>query len=124
MRMPGSIGEHGQHAGGRREQQVLQILAEDLDGLFVGAVLQLQPDFGLDGRVEQALVGVLDGLLRGAASSRRGSRITCERSQASGCSLFELDLEAEDAFLGAAADGQHAVRRDLRGRLAVLARTS
>ena len=36
----------------------------------------------------------------------------------------QLDLEGQDFFLRAAANRQHAVRRDLRRRLAVLARTS
>ena len=64
VRMPGSRASTRQHAGGRREQQVLQILAEDLDGFFVGAVLQFQPHFGLDGGIQQALVGIFDGLFQ------------------------------------------------------------
>ena len=47
--------------GGRREQQVFQILAEDFDGFEIGALLQFEADFGLDGEIEQALVAILDG---------------------------------------------------------------
>ena len=60
VRMPGSMPSTLELSGGRREQQVFQILAEDLDGLFVRALFQFQPDFGLDRRVEQALVGIFD----------------------------------------------------------------
>ena len=67
--------QHGQHAGRRREQQVLQILAEHADGFLVGAVLQFQPDLGLDGRVQQPLVGIFDGLfeVRNPLARARGS---------------------------------------------------
>ena len=50
--------EHGELAGRRREQQVLQILAENLDGIGVGALLEFQADFRSDGAVEQPLPGV------------------------------------------------------------------
>ena len=41
-------------AGGD-EQQVLEIVAKDLDRLLVGALLQLQPHLGLNGGIQQAV---------------------------------------------------------------------
>ena len=51
-------------------------------------------------------------------------RRTCVREPGERLRRLQLDLESENAFLGAAADGQHAVRGNLGGRLAVIARTS
>ena len=79
VRMPGSIASTVSMPGRRREQQVLQVLAEDLDGLFVGAVLQLQTHFGLNRGVEQAVVGILDGLFQMRHPIARLLRITLLR---------------------------------------------
>ena len=86
-------------AGGRREQEIFQVFAEDLDGLLVGAILEFQADLGLDGGIEQAIVGVRDGAfqvrgpvaghtqdLRGQPGERAGGR--------------DLDLEGQHALIG------------------------
>jgi len=111
--------QHGHAAGGRGEQEILEVLAEDFDSLFVGTVLEFQADFGLDGGIEKTIVGVRDGALevrgpnawhaldlRGQPGERAGGR--------------EFDLEVQHPFVGAAANGEHPVGRDPGGRLAVL----
>ncbi len=40
--------QHGDRSGGRREQQVVQIVAEDRDGIGVGTLLQLKANFALN----------------------------------------------------------------------------
>ena len=47
--------------GGRREQQVIEIVAENFDGFGVGSLLQFEANFGLDRGIQQALPGVLNG---------------------------------------------------------------
>ena len=42
--------EHRDGAGGRGEQKVVEIVAEDLDGVGIGALLELEADLALDGR--------------------------------------------------------------------------
>ncbi len=41
--------QHGDRPGGRREQQVVQIVAKDGDGIGVGALLQFEANLALDG---------------------------------------------------------------------------
>ena len=53
--------QHGDRSGGRREQQVIKIVAEDVDGLGVGAALQLQANLALNGGIQQALPRVVNG---------------------------------------------------------------
>ena len=53
--------EHGELARGRGEQHVLQILAKNLDGVGIRALLQFQADLRRDGAVEQPLPGVFRG---------------------------------------------------------------
>ncbi len=60
VRRPGSTTDHAQRAGRRRQQQVLQILAEHANCFGIRAFLQLQPNFGLDREVEKPLPGVLN----------------------------------------------------------------
>ena len=110
--------QHRHPSRRRREQQVLQVLAKYLDGLFVGAVLQLQAHFGLDGGIQQPVVGILDRPLqvrhpvaRLAHHPRAQPRLRLLRVQ--------NDFKGQHTFLGAAPDGQHAMRRYLRRRLAV-----
>ena len=47
------------HRGG--EQQLPEVLAEDADGIHVGLELRLLQDFVRDGRLQETLVGVIDG---------------------------------------------------------------
>ena len=111
--------EHAELAGGRGEQQVLQVLAKHLNGVGVRALLQLQTDLGLDRQVEQALVGVLDGQLQ----VRRPVSWCLEDlalEASDGAQRVELDLEVKHLLVFAAANGQHAMGRDFRHRLAVV----
>ena len=55
--------QDGDRAGGRGEQEVLEVIAKDLDGVGVGALFELEAQLALDGRAEQALPGVVDGEL-------------------------------------------------------------
>src|SRR3984957_20892994 len=48
-------------SGGRRKQNVLEVIAKYLDGFGIGILLQLQARFALNRGIEQALPGVLDG---------------------------------------------------------------
>jgi hypothetical protein len=48
--------ENGELARGRGEQQILEILAENLDGIGIGALLEFQADLRSNGTVEQTLV--------------------------------------------------------------------
>src|SRR6266542_5808039 len=52
---PGVDSQHRDWPGWRRQQQVLQVVAEDLDGFRVGALFQFEADLPLDGRVQQSL---------------------------------------------------------------------
>ncbi len=111
--------QHGEQAGGRGEQQVLQVLAEDLDGLFVGAVFQFQPHFRLDGGIEQPVVGIFDGLFQVRRPlAQRAHHLRPQPRQR--LHRVHLDFEDEDALLGAAPYGQHAMRGNLAGRFAEL----
>ena len=110
--------EHGHASGRRGEEQVLQILAEDLNGLFVRAVFQFEADFGLDGGVEEAVVGVFDGLFE-VRGPRAGGAQDAGAEPGVGSGGIEFDLEGEHAFLGAAANGEHAVGGDFGGGLGV-----
>ena len=51
VRMPGSMPSTPSWPAGGESSRFSQVFAEDLDGFLVGAVLQLQPDLGLNGRV-------------------------------------------------------------------------
>ena len=53
--------EDGDGSGGRREQQIVQVVAEDGDGIGIGALLQFEANFALDGCVQQALPCVFNG---------------------------------------------------------------
>ena len=70
--------QHGDGAGGRREQQVVQVVAEDRDGVGVGALLQFKADLALDGGVQQTLPGVFNGqheLRRPVAGGAQNARL-------------------------------------------------
>jgi hypothetical protein len=111
--------QRGQHAGGRRKQQVLEILAEYFDRLFIRAVLQFEPHFGLDRRVEEPVVRIRDSLLQVRHPfPGRPDHLRAQPRQR--LFFLQLDLEGEHAFLCAAADREHPMRRDFAGGFAIL----
>ena len=115
----GIDGQDAQRPGGRGEQQVLQILAEDLDGVHVGALLEFQPNVGLNGEAEQPLVAILNRefeVRRPVAGRFEDLRFQV----GDGARGVQLNLEVDDVFVLAAADRQHTMRRNLRGRLAIV----
>ena len=110
--------QHGDGAGGRREQQILQIVAEDLDGIYVGSLLQFEANLALDGGVQQAFPSVFNGefeLRRPVAVGAQYAR----SEQADRAVRINLDEKIEDVFGLAAADGEHAVRGNRLHRLAI-----
>ena len=60
VRRPGIDAQHPLAPGRRGQQQVAQVLGKDRDGRLIGPLLRLQPQFHLDGRGDQPLVGILD----------------------------------------------------------------
>ena len=55
--------QHGDGPGRRSQQQVIEIVAENLDGFGVGTPLQLQANLALNRRIQQPLPGVVNGQL-------------------------------------------------------------
>ena len=111
--------EDGELAGGRGEQEVLEIVAEDGDGVGIGALLEFEADFGGDVGVEEALPGVFDG--EGEVGGPvAGLFVDFGTDEVEGALGFEFDDEIEDGGGFAAADGEHAVRGDLFDGLAVV----
>jgi hypothetical protein len=53
--------QNGDRAGGRRQQQVIKVVAKDLDGVEIGALLEFEPKLALDAGGEQATPRVFDG---------------------------------------------------------------
>jgi hypothetical protein len=107
--------EHGDCSGGRSEQQILQVVAEHLNGFGIGALLQFQADFGLNRRLQKALPCVVCGKVQ---LRRPIARLLVDMRFDEGQSArrFQLDAEVEDLLVFAAADRQHAMRRNrLRG---------
>jgi hypothetical protein len=104
-------------AGGRRQQELLQVPAEDGDGLRVRPVLQLEPELRLDGRGQEPLVGVL---------ATRVSWLRAGRPDDPGHEpvhdllLRRLHLPRQHPLRLAAPDRQHAVARDVGGLLGEL----
>ncbi len=52
--------KHADRASRCGQQKMLQILAENLNGIRIGAALQFQPEFALNRRVEQPLPAIFD----------------------------------------------------------------
>ena len=115
--------QHRDGAGRRGEQQVVEIVAEDGDGVGVGTPLQFQANLALDGGVQQALPGVVDGQLE---LRRPVARLRADMAlhKGDGALGFEFDQEVKNVFAFAAADGQHAMRRNGFHRLACIRSTS
>ena len=94
----------------RGEKQLLQIATEDRDRLLVRARLELEPQLHLDGEREQPLVCVArDQLELRERTTPRGN--ACDEP---GENLLDRcgHRPREDTLFLAAADGQHAMRRD------------
>ena len=66
--------QHGDGSRRRRQQQVVQIVAENLNRFAIGALLHFQADFGLNRRVQQALPGVFDGEFKLRRPIARGAQ--------------------------------------------------
>ena len=98
-------------ARGRGEQELLEILPEDDDGLLVGARLELEAEVELHGGGEEAAVRVLDD-----ESHLHGRRVTAYelvvehgRDALGGC----VDRGDQEALCFTAADSEHAMRGNL-----------
>src|SRR5579871_1463589 len=77
--------QNGDGARGSGQQQVLQVVAENLDGVGIGSLLQLKSNLPLNRRVQQAAPCVVDGdfelwspvpwLLEDASPNQRDRRL-------------------------------------------------
>ena len=111
--------QHRDGPGGGRQQQVVKIVAEDLDSLGVRAALQLQANLPLDGRIQKPLPGVVDGqfkLVRPVALQAQNMAL----DDGDGPLRFDFDEEVENVLAFAAPNGQHAMRGNRLYRLRVL----
>ena len=102
--------KHTLLARGRRQQQLLEVATEDDDRFLVGPRLQLQPQLHLDAGGKQTVVRVLGDLPKNRRSLARTDHVA-----------LQLRHDVDDrrvhgphqlTFRLAAADGQHAVRRN------------
>ena len=97
-------------------QQLPQVLAEDLNRPILCPIRQIIPDFGFDGRRNQALIGIRTGL----ADISRGRRmlvcahLLCHKTE--NFLLRHLQPDAEDLLLFTTVQCQHTVPRDLTNR--------
>src|SRR5665213_3168112 len=109
----------GDGASGRSEQEVVEIVAEDLDGVGIRALLQFQANLALNGRTEETFPGIVDGEfemwcpITGRAKDA-GAEKRCRTNR------IKFDEKVENGLGLAAADGQHTMRRDILHRLAVV----
>ena len=62
--------QHRDRSRRRRQQQVMQIVAEHRDRVRIGALLQLQPQLALDRRIQQPLPAIVDRQSPAAPSNR------------------------------------------------------
>src|ERR1700735_5399327 len=53
--------EHCYGTGRRSKQQVIEIVAENLNGFGIGPLLQLETNFALNGRIQEPLPCIIDG---------------------------------------------------------------
>ena len=89
--------EYGELARGRGEQQVLEILAKNLDGIGVGALLQFQADLRGDGTIEQTLPGVFGRQVQ-LRCPVAGPLVDLAVDEVEGTLRIEFDEEVEDVF--------------------------
>src|SRR5581483_8555261 len=111
--------QYAELSRGRREQHVLQVLAKHLNRVRVGALLQIEPDLGGGRAAEKALPGVLGGeieLRRPVA----GLLVNFALDDVERTLRIQLDQKIQNIFGLAAANREHAVRRDLLHRLAIV----
>ena len=116
---PGIDG-HDDLLGDRRlEEQAAQVSGEDLDGVLLGGLGEVATDLALHAGEDQPVEGVDGGGMEEVVL-----RMAFERELAEEHRLHvgprDLELDLQRAFLVAAVDRQHAVRRDLRDRLGVV----
>ena len=117
------VDAHGHVLAGRRgEQQVLQVLAEDADGFFLGALAQFIDQFEFEVGIDLDLPGPAHGVLQPFV----GRAILRLDAEAGGDALFararsgldgvfvefgiEHQRDVEEAFVAPAQQGQRAVR--------------
>ena len=113
----------GAHAGGRSEQQILEVLTEDADRFVLGAFAQFGQQFGFERRLHFHAPGPAhDGgepgigrALRLAHADQRAQPRFARMRLALGHEFFgrivERERDAEQAELAAAEDRERAVRR-------------
>ena len=98
-----------------RKQQLLEVAAEDGDRLLVGARLQLEPQLDLDGECQQPLVGVARHELE--LGERAAPRRDAREEARVNLVHWRGNRPRQDAFLFAAANREHTVRRNTAERL-------
>ena len=102
----------------RLQQQLAQVDAEEVDGVFLGLLRQLRADLARQGRKQQALVAVLNGELQVLRpDGLRAVQLALDALAVCLVVCQERDLEAAELF--AAVDGEDAVRRQAVDRLLV-----
>jgi len=100
-------------SGRRGQQQIVEVVAEDADGLGVGAPLQFQANFALNRGIQEALPGVIYGQLqlRSPISSLvAGLAQNVPLHQGDGPLRGDFDQEVEHILALAAPNRQHSMR--------------
>ena len=109
-------GVHAQGAAltcGGRQEQVVQVGLEDLDGLSVGLLLGLVAYLGLDGGSQEAVEGIAAGFVEAAPVAAARIHGYLGHQLAHEVLALHDQLDAEDFLFLAAAQGQQAVAGDL-----------
>ena len=109
--------EHGLVTGRGGKQNVLQVLAEHLEGFLFGGVLEHQAHFAFHARLQQAFPGVLAHGLQ-VRSPGRFALDNLGLEVADHFVVRHFDGEAQHLLLFATAERKHAVARNLADRLA------
>ena len=111
--------ENRNRSSRRGEQHVVEIVAKHANGFVIGAAFQLEANLRLNRRIQEPLPGIVDREfeLRRPIAAFAQNMPPHERD---GAFRFHFDEEVEYVFRFAAADGEHAVRRDGLRRLPVL----
>jgi hypothetical protein len=95
-------------ASGRSEQQIPEIVAEDCDGIGVGALFEFEADFRRDGRIEHPFPGIFDGQVqvRGPVA---GLLVNFNPDEVECTLRFQFDDEVQDAGGFAAVPGSRSM---------------